>query len=43
MGKNVIYYFLLFAFALGGCLLKSYVFPTIKSIGQLDPGGEKHG
>lgn len=37
MGKNIIYYFLLFAFALGGWLLKSYVFPTIKSIGQLDP------
>ena len=37
MGKNVLYYFLLFVFALGGWLLKTYVFPTIKSIGQLDP------
>lgn len=37
MGKNVLYYFLLFAFALGGYLLKAYVFPAIKTIGQLDP------
>lgn len=37
MDKNIIYYFLLFAFALGGWLLKTYVFPTVKSIGQLDP------
>lgn len=37
MGNNVIYYLLLFLFALGGWLLKAYVFPTIKSIGELDP------
>lgn len=34
---KVIYYLLLFVFALGGFLLKTYVFPAVKRIGQLDP------
>lgn len=35
--NNIIYYFLLFVFALGGYLTKKYIFPAVAAANEMDP------